>query len=445
MKKSNLVSNSLFKKAKLCLVFLLALTCLFLAITPPIISANAQTETTQIDGTTQTDNANQVLAEEQDDQEVVFSYMDVFEVYYETAKENLSQRGIEANFTFEEFCEGYYAQGFDIATYVNAVTEEITTNPTATFSEVSQNISTYSNLVSADAEYILSSTYYDTTPASEFEQQPIYLGFDYSSLLIGDIVYETDTIFFDAGHNAIINNLQKNSDYGYYIQTIESVGGGVQYGFLDDARIIKYQVLILRVKNSTTNNRESAIYFCQQQLGKPYDLNLSRKQTSINSSGWYCSELIYAAYKYTGLDISLYYDNNGNIKSSIGCKPDDIYNSYNTYTIPQSDYFIDLAIVSKSGATWTLKITNKRNSSIYCMYNTKMCSSSDAQNWKNLKHVSTIYLTAKGSTTIEVDENLFATHVAFCYLSSGTRLVTYANNLNKTKKTLTLGYNITNN
>lgn len=137
MKKSNLASNSLFKIAKLCLVFSLTLTCLFLAITPQIISANAQTETTQTENTTQTDNGNKISTENQNDQEVVFSYIDVFEVYYETAKENLSQRGIEANFTFEEFCEGYYAQSLDIATYVDAVTEEITVNPTATFSEVS--------------------------------------------------------------------------------------------------------------------------------------------------------------------------------------------------------------------------------------------------------------------------------------------------------------------
>lgn len=103
MKKSNLVSNSLFKKAKLCLVFLLALTCLFLAITPQIISANAQTNTAHNEETTQTDSTNPTSPEPQDDQEVVFSYIDVFETYYEAVKERLSQRGIEINFTFEEF------------------------------------------------------------------------------------------------------------------------------------------------------------------------------------------------------------------------------------------------------------------------------------------------------------------------------------------------------
>lgn len=119
------------------------------------------------------------------------------------------------------------------------------------------------------------------------------------------------SFFFNAGHNAMIVDMAHSGYYGSYMQTIEAVGGGVQYGFLDDLRMAEYKIKILRVSGATSTVRNNAIYFIRAQLGKPYYLNTFRLNTSIDSLEWYCSELVYAAYKYAGIDIGVKQGSNG--------------------------------------------------------------------------------------------------------------------------------------
>ena len=66
-----------------------------------------------------------------------------------------------------------------------------------------------------------------------------------------------ELFFWNAGHNALIASINKERDVKnnesfencmyfngvqHYIETIEAVGSGVRYGFLDDDRFVRYGV-----------------------------------------------------------------------------------------------------------------------------------------------------------------------------------------------------------
>ena len=172
---------------------------------------------------------------------VVLSYADVFEAYYDYAEETVLANGNEMC-SYEEFCDKYYSSGMDIAEYTEAVIQVLTAD---SCDDEDGGIALATD-ISEDEYYILSSTTYDYTPLSEFKEEPIYFFVDYSELNEEDIIYETNTSL-GTGHNALVYDLDKSGYYGTYIQTIEAVANGVQYGFLDDARMVEFGVVILRV------------------------------------------------------------------------------------------------------------------------------------------------------------------------------------------------------
>lgn len=363
----------------------------------------------------------------------VLSYTDVFRAYYDQAADQIVDKTKLCS--FDDFCTNYYSSGLDLPHYTDSVVngvlsvdDEVEVRPMA----------------SNDADYIMSATDYEYTPESEFQREPIYDAYDYSMVKEGDIVYETDTILFNAGHNALIYDMAKDGAYGNYIQTIEAVGGGVQFGFLDDTRIVDYGVKILRVQGSNDEIVNEAKYFIYQQLGKSYFLNITRLNTSIDSDSWYCSELVYASYKYAGIDIGVKKNEEGeDIYLSLGCIPSDIYNSYNTYeiTMPAADpYFLEIEIVSKTGNTWTIAVTNSTMWDITFEYNTKMCFKEDAQTWSGLDHITEEEVEAGSTISVDIQENLFATSIVFSRTGNGKRFITYAYSLKESNKTMKIEY-----
>ena len=86
-------------------------------------------------------------------------------------------------------------------------------------------------------------------------------------------------------------------------------------------------VRIYRVKGATANQKNKAVDFCISQLGKKYFLDLA-KNTSKNQKDWYCSELVWAAYKNQGIDIE-----SNDFFNEPGVTPRDIVNSSNTYKV----------------------------------------------------------------------------------------------------------------
>lgn len=366
---------------------------------------------------------------------VVVSYTDIFDSYYQSVLSFAEESG--KSITCEEFCEKYYLTGLSLPDYTEAVIKALSLDGIELYDSIPNP--------SSDADYILSACDYKITPASEFRRIPDYSIFDYSVLQEGDIVYETETILFNAGHNAIIYDNNKESEVGNYIQTIEAVGGGVQFGFLDDTRIVDFKIKILRVQTADDDTIATAKYFCLQQIGKPYSLNPFRLNTAMDSDKWYCSELMYAAYNYAGIDIGVKKDQNGNdVSLSLGCIPSDIYNSYNTSEVilghAETSYFLELQIVDKANGTWTITVRNHTNSAITFEYNEKMCFKGDAQNWTGLKDIQKSEIDVGGTVQIQISENAFATSIAASWIYENIRYVSLAYDLNNNAKTMKTEY-----
>lgn len=396
-----------------------------------------------------TDNASAMSSEqlkkEQQAVEVV-SYNDVFENYYERATMQLQKKGIDMILSFEQFCEGYYSHDYDIATYTKNVVETVTDFTKKYLANNKIELYNTPSSSSPDADYILNSKVdYVVTPKSEFKREPDYNGydsqyFDLSSLQDGDIIHERGKIS-QMGHTAMISDADHDSEYGSYIQTIEAVGSGVSYGMLDDNRIVRYGVSVLRVVDATYSIRRSAIAFMKAQVGKPYTLNIARLNTSWDSSEWYCSELCYAAYKYAGIDIYVR-QMEPNLPGldkypSTACYPWDIYCSYNTYDkCVRGKNYIDIQLMCAS--RWQIRVFNNTGSTQKVYYNSKMCFENDARDWIGLKNEKDIEVADGTSETINIKENWFATDIAISVIVNNNRYVTYAHNLSNKDNIFTM-------
>ncbi|MDD6302916.1 MAG: hypothetical protein PUA56_06435 [Bacillales bacterium] len=167
------------------------------------------------------------------------------------------------------------------------------------------------------------------------------------------------------------------------------------------------------------------------QLGKPYQIH-TNINTDINSNSWYCSELIYAAYMFTYIDLS-----NGN--SSI-VTPSDILNSPNTYFLEGLSDYLVFRIVSKSGTRWSIEIKNLYRGTVVGEYNTKMCFENDARNWNLNKDLALFTLNSVDSCIVTISENFLAgcivASVQRTYNNVLYRVITYGKNLNKSTKTM---------
>jgi len=124
----------------------------------------------------------------------------------------------------------------------------------------------------------------------------------------GDIVFEDSK----TGHIAIVEGIFTYNGKRY-IRLIESMNKiGVVRSVLDDNRVKEKGSKIYRVitgKGSGISARKSVninsvIDFCEDQLGKSYNKwFFGEKKASGSNKSWYCSELVWAAYKQAGLDI----------------------------------------------------------------------------------------------------------------------------------------------
>lgn len=65
-----------------------------------------------------------------------------------------------------------------------------------------------------------------------------------------------------------------------------------------------------------------------------------------------------------------------------------------------------------------------------------MCNLSDAKYWSGLNDVEDSSISGHSSKNISVTENWFATSIATSYVKGNYRMITYADNLNVSSKTL---------
>ena len=87
---------------------------------------------------------------------------------------------------------------------------------------------------------------------------------------------------------------------------VEALFEGVRINTLSEFMSRYSAVIILRVKGVTDSQALSAANWAYSKLGYPYDYNGYYKQ--VYGPSYYCSELVWAAYKATtGVDIDAYY------------------------------------------------------------------------------------------------------------------------------------------
>lgn len=221
--------------------------------------------------------------------------------------------GIPFSMTFEEYMRAYDESGF-------VTTQEYAD---AYLGIMEPNVSTYSSSSGGSDKW-----YYNIGTTLPSNATPDYSKYNlYNTVQKGDIIFEANGGFGITGHIAIVEgkyyNAAKNVNY---IRIIEAIDVGVVRSCLDDTRVDDKAVTVLRVKGATSANIDAAVNFCIGELGSSYSLDF-QKDTSSSETDWYCSELVWAAYKNQGIDIEV--DGNG----EPGITPRDIKNSAKTTTI----------------------------------------------------------------------------------------------------------------
>ena len=358
--------------------------------------------------------------------QTILTYEDVLRSYYQKVLEKS-----EMVFAYEDFRDGYYSEDNRLSffEYANSFCSEplFSNDSEGAFTDVQREDGTRS---SGDADYVLSDVQYNTTPTSEFQRRPYRQGFSYTSIKKGDLVFESRALA-GIGHIGIIINKYKNSQsYGRYIQTVEALSSGVKYCFLDDLRIIDFAVKILRVVGYTTENANNACTFAENQIGASYGNPFSHTWQTNDSDHWFCSELVYAAWKRQDIDILATYDLFGNVTHPTYCWPIGIYNSFNTTVLAMPYYtYLEITLMGKEGNKWAVQITNNCSEEVRVFANKKMCFENDAINWTNLNDISSFYLDPGESFGYYFQTNWFATHITMSFVFGQIRLITYGWNL----------------
>ena len=379
--------------------------------------------------------------------ETVLSYEKIFQVYYRQTVEAMAEYNIEMPYSYEEFCDGYYKFDTNLNSYCDFLVAEANGTICMADYEVSQ-IS-----FSEDADYIIKG---DTanrespnfnpeiTPSSALQRDIYYTkGFDYSSIQNGDIIVETNTKFNNMGHSGFVYNINKPVSgrihgRSTYIQIIEAVRGGVQFGVLDDNRMAEYAVVIIRPTNTGLSVVEDARYFHWRQLGRSYYLPLENgdAHTDINSETWYCSELNYAAYYYARRIIAR--------PSSGGWVwPMDLLNSNATDYVSFSKT-LDARLLGKENGKWKIRVYNNTGSAVGLYYNAKLAFYDDAKKWVGLRDVNTTPVTIANFSyaDILIGTNIFATTAAMSYKIGNKRYITYCNELNNNTRRMSIYKNV---
>ncbi len=88
-----------------------------------------------------------------------------------------------------------------------------------------------------------------------------------------------------------------------YVRIVEAIKSGVCRSVLDDDRVDWKDAYVYRVKDSSFDQQMAAVNFCIGQIGKKYKLDLTNRGIDENQKSWYCSRLVWAAYKNQGIDI----------------------------------------------------------------------------------------------------------------------------------------------
>lgn len=221
--------------------------------------------------------------------------------------------------SFEDFLLAFNESEFsDAGLFLQSLMEDISQNSSTVLPE--PDISPHS----ANGKW-----YFDT--GTSLPQKANYSSYNLlTTARKGDIIYETTGDLAPiAGHASIVEGVFWSSTYNqFYIRVIEAISKGVRRGVFDEQRLADKSGTILRVLSASEDQRNSAVVFCISQLGKKYSLH-TPKHSSASSERWYCSELVWAAYKNQGIELH-------NIPTAGEVFPADLYASNKTSIVGYS-------------------------------------------------------------------------------------------------------------
>ena len=210
--------------------------------------------------------------------------------------EYISANNISADISLETFANEYVAGNYSsLENYLNAYYSLLVVP-----SEVSSE-----NTRGDD------SWYYNT--GTVLMDEPNYDTYNLLNVVaVGDILYEDEGGSGLTGHIAIVEGIYYDTNYSqFYIRLVEAIGyisgsigdgDGVCRSVLDDDRYVNRDGTLLRVTSADSTQKSNAVSFCVGQIGKGYSLDLGH-DTSTSEADWYCSELVWAAYKAQGIEL----------------------------------------------------------------------------------------------------------------------------------------------
>lgn len=214
-----------------------------------------------------------------------------FETAYKQIVYYAENNNIPLNMTFEDFVNGYEEQKYSsVQEYLDVFYSLL---------QPRKEIRSSSSRSSGGSPY-----YYNIGTSLPSNVHPDYSKYNLKDVVKeGDIIYENNGGFGITGHIAIVEGFYYNSEQDVtYIRLIEAIDDGVVRSLLDDTRVDEKDVTIFRVDDATSTNITDAISFCVGEIGSSYSLDFA-KDTSSSETDWYCSELVWAAYKNQGIDI----------------------------------------------------------------------------------------------------------------------------------------------
>ena len=225
-------------------------------------------------------------------------YLDKMKEKYEKLVQDNETSENFVNMSLDEFT--YLMEnniGFDITDYIEKKEKKSVQEnkaPANPQRSIIKGVSTFSSSSGG------SSYYYDT--GTKRPSKCKYKNYNLlNKVKAGDLVYEANGGYRISGHIAIVEGIFCY-DLQYYVRLVEATPGyGVARGVVDDVRVDEREITIVRPATST-KIKKASVAFALSQLGKKYKLDF-KKNTSAKEKDWYCSELVWAAYKNQGVDL----------------------------------------------------------------------------------------------------------------------------------------------
>lgn len=214
---------------------------------------------------------------------------------------------------YTQLCEYISINGISADISLETFANEYTTG---SYSSLENYLKAYYSLLSVPSEISENtrsddSWYYNT--GTVLMNEPNYETYNLLNVVaVGDILYEGEGGSGLTGHIAIVEGIYYDTNYSqFYIRLVEAIGyisgsigdgDGVCRSVLDDDRYVNRDGTLLRVTSADSTQKSNAVSFCVGQIGKGYGLDLGH-DTSTDEEDWYCSELVWAAYKAQGIEL----------------------------------------------------------------------------------------------------------------------------------------------